>query len=139
MNFKSGSSEEKYLKFISAVKEKRWADVLDHCQNRWIRNTFEADNYGVNGGVIDKLIDLFGEWNIIEIEFIKRANTEKKRGLNHDVVNDIISLIVLETNGKKSKRRLRTRLIKENDSGSPDKNGVWGVNPVSALKTIGWR
>jgi len=136
MKFKPDTSEQKYFEFITAVKDKKWSDVLDSCQNSWLRKSYKSDREGT---VIDSLIDLFGEWNIIDIEFVKRAYGEKKKKLNADVVQDIISLIVLETNGKKSRRRLKTRLIKENDSGSPDINGTWGVNPISALKTIGWR
>jgi len=125
MPFKKNDPRYIYACFIEAIIRKDYKFALDYCQITWRETT---DN------PIEMLKQYFDEMNIKECIYIKRSNTEKKRGLNPDVVCDIITMLKIGIDGVT--RKYRPRLIKEIGIRQPRKDGTWGVNPISAIKLI---
>ena len=115
-----------FAEFLAAWQNFDYDTMLDKCQEYWKYTTENAIVY---------LEYVFEHLTIEKVYYIDISPTNKGNGLNDDYVMDLVALVDIKMAGEKQKKKLFPRLIKE-DKARPSEFGKWGVNPVTAYRTI---
>ena len=106
--------------FMNAWKDSNWLEMFENSQITW-------RSRGRNKGV-----DLLKGWFYLkDLTTFKILKTEKISDTCVDVTLRISYLYYI-SNLKETK--IRARIICETEPYKPDKNGTWGINPLSILR-----
>jgi len=125
--YEEGTPESVYAHFLQAWQDRDFEGMLDYCQKYWVEG---------NSDPLNEIKVRFEPFFIDCVLYIQDSERNDTNGLNTDIVRDLLALIEINYEGKKLKKKFVPRLIKENDSCCPSVSGTWGVNPVSALRTL---
>lgn len=117
--------ERTMASFLACWQSGNFDGMADYCQRSWRKNVTSARQ---------QLAMFFSHKKIERVLSINR----KASKLNGDVIAELEAIVETRIAAHKAKRlHLRTisaNVICENEDGAPVPEGVWGVNPISALR-----
>lgn len=129
--FPEGSAERCMAEWLKCWQEEDWSKMVGYSQRRWCNNQ-KKENPDV------MLVKSFSFARVLNLCFIDDIT----EGLNPKVIKKVLACFEIKSEGVKGKKktkkvRIPAMVIKENEEGSPDENGKWGVNPISCFRMDG--
>lgn len=119
--FPQGSAERTLAEYISAWKNQDWDEMISFAQKTWLSK--ETDPVGL----------LEAWYDFKTLKGFKITNVKKVS----NVTTDVTCIVQYEAmTNQISKKQIIARVIKETAAYTPNEQGQWGVNPISAIREI---
>jgi len=118
--------------FLSAWEQKDYDAMFKLCQITWVQTTDNAQQW---------LIDTFSQMDLKRFE-IRRSQSAHKNERDKAKVNNSENLVYVYVKvrifivGKLVNSEFPIVTIRESAPYTPDVNGTWGANPISALRAV---
>lgn len=129
-DYQQGSPERALAEYLAAWQGEAWEKMLESTQLTWRNHTPVA---------VERLKS---QCEFMKLRGAEMISAKTPPGVNGSVCQDIIATIyyTVLTGDKKfrktvKEKKIKARLIRESAPLKADKDGEWGVNPVSALRT----
>jgi hypothetical protein len=129
-DYQQGSPERVLAEYLVAWQNEDWNKMLGSTQLTWRSQTKEATER------------LKAQHEFMKLKGAEMISAKTPPGVNGSVCQDIIATIFYTVPAGEKKfrkmvkeKKIKARLIRESAPFKADKDGEWGVNPVSALRT----
>lgn len=118
--------------FLSAWQRKDYEAMFKLCQSTWVKTTENAQQW---------LIDTFSQMDLKRFEIHHSNNaTKKEKILNTNTILGNLVYVHIKVKFIIEEKTINSEFpivtIRESAPYTPDVNGTWGVNPISALKAV---
>lgn len=130
-DYQQGLPERALAEYLAAWQECAWGKMLESTQLTWRNQTPAA---------VERLKS---QHEFMKLNGAEMISAKTPPGVNGSVCQDIITTIYYtvplgEKKFRKTvkEKKIKARLIRESAPFKANKNGKWGVNPVSALRAV---